>query len=64
MSIFYDTQESANEAAATAQVEYDKLNLLYSIGCESGTAGDNMPLLCAALGVDYEALQQFSPLPF
>ena len=64
MSIFYDAQESANEASAFAQIEYDKLSLLYSIGCESDTAGDNMPLLCAAFGVGHETLSNFSPVPF
>ena len=64
MSIFYDAQDSANEAMACAQIEFDKLSLLYVIGCESDTAGDNMPLLCAAFDVSYEALQQFSPAPF
>jgi len=60
----YDEFESTNEANATAQVDYDKLCLLYAIGCESDTAGNNMPTLCSMAGVDYEALKQFAPLTF
>lgn len=63
-----ELRESANEAMACAQVQYDKMTLLYAIGCESDTAGQYMPMLCSAMDVDYRQFVQFNPasqqLPF
>lgn len=59
----YDQQESADNAMACSQIEYDKLSLLYAIGCESSTASNNIKTLCAAMDVPYELLQTFAGKP-
>ncbi len=57
----YDEFESSNEANATQQIENDKLQLLYAIGCESKAASDNMQTLCGFAGVDFKDLLNFAP---
>ena len=69
--IYYDQQESANEAMATAQVEYDRLcfeSALFDAAMTCTDAGDTrlddyLPLICRANGLQYPP-RQLESLPF
>jgi len=56
-----DFLESSSEAMSCAQIEYDKLCLLYAICSESDTAVQHMRTLCSAMDVPYSELLHFSP---
>ncbi len=65
MSIHYDAQDSANEAMATAQIEYDRLcfeSALFDAVMTCTDASDTrlddyLPLICRANGLQYPPRQ-------
>jgi hypothetical protein len=61
---FEDGTYLTDDGVASQQIENDKLTLLYAIGCESDTAGDNMLTLCSMADVDYGKLLDYAPEPF
>jgi len=70
--IYYDQQESANEAMACAQIEYDRLcfeSALFDALMTCTDAGDTrlddyLPLICRANGLQYPPRQLEQTLPF
>lgn len=72
MSAHYDAQESADNAAACAQIAYDQLQMEDALYCAVMTcsdAGDTrldeyLPLICRANGLQYppRQLSQSTPL--